>query len=40
MKPKPAIPMHYGAIVGPEEEALHFKSALVGKVEVVILPKK
>lgn len=39
IKPALAIPMHYGAIVGSEEDALHFKSALEGKIEVVILPK-
>ena len=37
--PKLAIPMHYGAIVGDEEDALDFKKALEGKVEVLILPK-
>ena len=37
--PKLAIPMHYGAIVGDQQDALEFKKALEGKVEVVILPK-
>jgi len=39
INPKVAIPMHYGAIVGSEEDALKFKQALEGKIEVVILPK-
>ena len=37
--PKLAIPMHYGAIVGGDEDARQFKKALEGKVEVMILPK-
>ncbi len=40
IKPKVAIPMHYGAIVGDENDALRFKKALEGKVDVLILPKK
>ena len=40
IKPKLAIPMHYGAIVGEEEDAVRFKKALEGKVEVLILPKR
>jgi len=39
MKPKLAIPMHYGAIVGNEEDAQKFKKGLEGKVEVLILNK-
>lgn len=39
MKPKLAIPMHYGAIVGNEEDAQKFKKGLEGKVEVMILRK-
>ncbi|MFH1953775.1 MAG: MBL fold metallo-hydrolase [Pseudomonadota bacterium] len=39
IKPKLAIPMHYGAIVGEEGDAVRFKKALEGKVEVLILPK-
>ena len=39
IKPKLAIPMHYGAIVGEEADAVRFKKALEGKVEVLILPK-
>lgn len=37
--PKLAIPMHYGAIVGGDEDARRFKKALEGEVEVMILPK-
>jgi len=39
IQPKLAIPMHYGAIVGEEADAAHFKKALEGKVDVLILPK-
>ena len=39
IKPKLAIPMHYGAIVGEEADAVRFKKALEGKVAVLILPK-
>lgn len=39
INPKLAIPMHYGAIVGDEQDALNFKKALEGKVEVSILEK-
>ena len=38
--PKIAIPMHYGAIVGSEEDAKKFKKTLEGQVEVVILQKE
>ena len=34
-----AIPMHYGAIVGSNQDALDFKNALEGKVDVLILEK-
>jgi L-ascorbate metabolism protein UlaG (beta-lactamase superfamily) len=37
INPKLAIPMHYGAIVGDEQDAVSFKKALEGKVEVLIL---
>lgn len=37
IRPKVAIPMHYGAIIGSEEDAKSFKEALQGKIEVVIL---
>ena len=39
INPKLAIPMHYGAIVGSEQDALDFKQALEGKVDVLILSK-
>ena len=40
IKPKLAIPMHYGAIVGSVDDAIQFKESLVGKVEVEILNKE
>jgi len=40
LKPKIAIPMHYGAIVGSEEDAKTFADLLKGVVEVRILTKK
>lgn len=40
IKPKIAIPMHYGAIVGSEKDAEKFQKALEGKVEVVVLEKE
>jgi len=40
INPKRAIPMHYGAIVGSDEDALKFKKALEGRIEVTILPKE
>ena len=39
IQPKLAIPMHYGSIVGKEQDAIQFKKALEGKIEVMILPK-
>ena len=39
INPKLAIPMHYGAIVGDEQDAFNFKKALEGKVEVLVLQK-
>ena len=39
IEPALAIPMHYGAIVGTEEDALSFKRGLEGKVEVQVLTK-
>lgn len=39
INPKLAIPMHYGAIVGDEKDALKFKKALEGKIQVRILSK-
>lgn len=38
--PKIAIPMHYGAIVGSEEDARRFQKALEGIVRVVVLKKE
>ena len=40
INPKLAIPMHYGTIVGSDEDALKFKKALEGRIEVTILPKE
>jgi len=40
MKPKIAIPMHYGSIVGSENDAKRFAEGLKGKVEVVILKEE
>jgi L-ascorbate metabolism protein UlaG (beta-lactamase superfamily) len=40
LKPKIAIPMHYGAIVGTEEDARTFAESLKGLVDVRILTKK
>ena len=39
IRPKLAIPMHYGAIVGDDKDALTFKELLKGKIDVLILPK-
>lgn len=40
INPKLAIPMHYGAIVGDEQDALNFKKALEGKIEVLVIQKE
>ena len=40
LKPKIAIPMHYGAIVGTEEDAKTFAELLKGTVDVRILTKE
>lgn len=40
LKPGLAIPMHYGAIVGSEDDAVRFKKALEGEIEVAILAKE
>ena len=40
IKPKLAIPMHYGAIVGNDQDAIQFKSALEPEIEVKILQKQ
>ena len=39
IQPKLAIPMHYGAIVGDDKDALAFKESLKGNIDVLILPK-
>ncbi len=40
IRPKVAIPMHYGAIVGSSEDAKRFQELLAGAVPVVVLPKE
>lgn len=40
IKPKIAIPMHYGSIVGSENDAKKFSDGLKGKIEVVILKEE
>lgn len=40
IKPKVAIPMHYGSIVGTKDDARKFAEKLKGKIDVVILPEK
>ncbi len=40
MKPKVAIPMHYGSIVGSEKDAKRFAESLKGKIEVAILKEE
>lgn len=40
IKPRVAIPMHYGSIVGDKSDAEKFASALRGKIEVVILKEE
>jgi L-ascorbate metabolism protein UlaG (beta-lactamase superfamily) len=40
LKPRIAVPIHYGAIVGTEDDAREFKKLLEGIVEVRILEKK
>ncbi|TAL27788.1 MAG: MBL fold metallo-hydrolase [Nitrospirae bacterium] len=40
IKPKIAIPMHYGSIVGSKSDAKRFAEALKGKIEVVILEEE
>ena len=41
IKPRAVIPMHYGAIVGDEQDAESFKQALFSEMDVVILkPEK
>jgi len=40
IKPKIAIPMHYGAIIGTEKDAKRFAEGLKGKIEVKILKEE
>jgi L-ascorbate metabolism protein UlaG (beta-lactamase superfamily) len=40
INPKLVIPMHYGAIVGDEQDAAHFKKSLAGKLEVLVLKRE
>lgn len=40
IKPKLAIPMHYGSIVGSDKDAKKFAEALKGKIEVKILQEE
>ncbi len=40
IKPKIAVPMHYGSIVGTEKDARKFAEGLKGKVEVRILKEE
>ena len=40
IKPKVAIPMHYAAIIGTEQDALAFRDALRGEMEVVVLTRE
>ena len=37
INPRLAIPMHYGAIVGEQSDAAHFKDKLAGKIDVLVL---
>jgi L-ascorbate metabolism protein UlaG (beta-lactamase superfamily) len=39
INPRLAIPMHYGAIVGGDQDAAQFKKDLEGKIDVLILAK-
>ncbi|GAB4415020.1 MAG: MBL fold metallo-hydrolase [Thermodesulfovibrionales bacterium] len=40
IKPKVAIPMHYGSIVGSKKDAQRFSDGLKGKIEVLILDEE
>jgi L-ascorbate metabolism protein UlaG (beta-lactamase superfamily) len=40
IKPKIAIPMHYGSIVGTRDDAKKFAEKLKGKIVVEILPEE
>lgn len=39
IRPKTAIPMHWGSIIGSESDAKRFRDLLKGKIEVRILPR-
>ncbi len=38
--PKIAVPMHYGEIIGSQEDAKKFQKALAGQIEVVLLSRE
>lgn len=40
IKPRIAIPMHYGSIVGDKNDAKRFAESLKGKIEVIILKEE
>ena len=40
IKPKVAVPMHYGSIAGSEDDADNFKEKLKGKINAVILQQE
>lgn len=40
IKPKTAVPMHFGSIVGSKDDAKKFADGLKGKIEVVILKEE
>ena len=40
IKPRIAIPMHYGSIVGDKNDAKRFADGLKGKIEVVVMPEE
>ncbi len=40
IKPKVAVPMHYGTLTGTPDDAKRFAAALKGKIDVVILPQE
>jgi L-ascorbate metabolism protein UlaG (beta-lactamase superfamily) len=40
IKPKTAIPMHYGSIVGTRDDAEKFAALLKGRIDVRILPEE
>lgn len=39
IRPRVAVPMHYGTLVGEEGDALRLRELLAGEVEVAILPR-